>query len=303
MAAGILVYLALSVDRSAILAAFARVTVWEFVLFTLVYQVTLLGADSFALWVSLRDTAPELDIDLPHVALVRGATYLLAVISYGVGQGGIVYFLRASYKVPFGASAAAVLLTSVGFVLVIAAVIAGGLATSSIPDVPGLFALAVGVVSIIPIYLTIIAVRPRLFERWAALAPVFRARPRHVLRAVGSRALHTATLLGGHYVAMHIFGIDVPIGAALARLPVLVVVNALPISPAGLGTTQAAAVVLFSGFAPGDTPAQREATVLAYSLSFHVLSQGFGALFSLPCLRYLPHGREARATENQRPPD
>ncbi|HET6611681.1 MAG TPA: lysylphosphatidylglycerol synthase transmembrane domain-containing protein [Kofleriaceae bacterium] len=300
MAAGVLAYLAVSVDLDAVLDAFSRVSIWQFVAFTILYQAALLTTDSFALWVSLRDTAPGLAIDFPHVVLVRGATYLLAAISYSVGQGGIVYFLRSAYKVPFAASAGAVLLTSIGFVLVIAGVIAGGLATHSIPDIPGLFGIAIGVVAIIPLYLLTIALRPRVFARWPALAPVLRARPRHILRAVGSRALHTVALLGGHYVAMHIFGIDVPIGAALARLPVLIVVNALPVSPAGLGTTQAAAVVLFSAFAPGDTPGAREATVLAYSLSFHVLSQGFGALLSLPCLRGLPHG--LKATEPPAPP-
>jgi len=67
----------------------------------------------------------------------------------------------------------------------------------------------------------------------------------------------------------------------LVRMPLLFLMSALPITPGGLGTTQAAAVFLFSAFAPGDTQLEREGTVLAYSLSMHALAAALQALASL----------------------
>src|SRR5438045_3554011 len=43
--------------------------------------------------------------------MIRGATYLLAIIHYGVGQGGMAYFLHRRRGVPLARSAGAVMLT------------------------------------------------------------------------------------------------------------------------------------------------------------------------------------------------
>jgi hypothetical protein len=110
--------------------------------------------------------------------------------------------------------------------------------------------------------------------------------------AVGAaRLIHLAVLLIGHWSALHLFGVDVPPSAAMVLLPVLFLISAIPIAPAGLGTTQAAAVTLFAGFAAGGPDAQR-ATVLAYSLAFQFVPMAFVAAIGLPCLRLATRGAE-----------
>lgn len=120
---------------------------------------------------------------------------------------------------------------------------------------------------------------------------IFAASVAGTVRITEARAVHLAVLMAGHWLAMRLVGIDVPLSAALAGLPVMFLVASLPIAPAGLGTTQAAAVTLFSGFAPGATEPLRQAAVLAYSLAFQAASTFAIGIIGLLCLRLTTHPR------------
>src|SRR5690606_4325455 len=137
----------------------------------------------------------------------------------------------------------------------------------------------------LPLYLALIAWRPRRLARLALLAPLFAAGAGGSARIAAARALHLGVLVAGHWAAMRLFGIVVPAAAALAGLPVMFLIAALPISPAGLGTTQAAAMTLFAGFAPGADEATRQAVVIAYSLAFHAAGTAMVAAVGMMCLR------------------
>jgi uncharacterized membrane protein YbhN (UPF0104 family) len=70
----------------------------------------------------------------------------------------------------------------------------------------------------------------------------------------------------------------------MVLLPIVFMVGAIPIAPAGLGTTQATAVALFATYASG-TAEEARASVLAYSLAFQVASTPFLIVIGLVCLR------------------
>ena len=84
-----------------------------------------------------------------------------------------------------------------------------------------------------------------------------------------------------------------PLAQGLALLPLVLFVAALPITPAGLGTVQAAQIVLLSSFAPGATAAAREAAVLAFGLAFAALGLAFQAATGALCLALLARRRRA----------
>lgn len=78
------------------------------------------------------------------------------------------------------------------------------------------------------------------------------------------------------YWAAHAFGIHIPFLLLLAFLPIIFMLSALPVTVAHLGTTQAAWIFFFHGYAP-------VSTLLAFSLAAHlsfVLARaGFGLIF------------------------
>ena len=95
--------------------------------------------------------------------------------------------------------------------------------------------------------------------------------------------LHTAYRCGFYatfvlffYAAARAFNMEIPLIALLAYVPIILLVISIPISAFGLGTSQAAMLVLFRDYG---TPAQILAFSLAYSASIVVLRGAIGALY------------------------
>ncbi len=283
----ILGYLFSTIPFDKLTDAIRQVAMWKLVLLSAGFVAALLFADSLAMWVGFREAIPDKRLRLVDVMEMRGASYLLAIVNYGVGQGGIIYFLKRYHGVRLAVGAGAVLLTSGAFIIVIALIVGTGMLAGAVPNRPELKLVAVAVVAALPAYLAVIAIKPRFLAERAFCKPLFEPGVLGTLRVAAARGVHATALVLGHWLAMRVFGIDVPFHTALALIPVLLLVAAVPIAPSGLGTTQAAAVTLFAKYAPGGEEAVREATVLAYSLSFHFISVGFVALIGLICLRQI----------------
>lgn len=293
VAALVLGYVLSGVSGSALASALAQVSPWRFALVVIGLTVGALVADSLAVWTALGSTSPGSALPYRDVLLVRCASSLLALLNYGAGQGGVVYFLYRRHRVPVEAGTGAVLLASVAFLVVLALASGLGLLAGAVPDRPELRLVAWGAVAITPVYIALVAIRPRALVRRRLLRHLLAARAGVLGRVIVARAIHLAVLITGHWLAMRLFGIAVPPASALLQLPALFLVTALPISPAGLGTTQAAAITLFGVYAGGATEAARHSTVLAYSLSCHVAGVALLAAIGLVCWRRLARAPEA----------
>jgi hypothetical protein len=225
------------------------------------------------------------------VLLVRCASALLSLVNYGVGQGGVVYFLHRRHGISLEIGAGAILLATAAFVAVLALAAGIGLLAGAVPDRPELRVVAWVALAALPAYVLLAALRPRFLIRRKLLRYLLAVPPAALLRVLGARVLHLGVLVTGHWLTMRLFDISVPPAAALLRLPAMFLVAAVPISPAGLGTTQAAAITLFGDYAAAPGEAARQATVLAYSLSYHVTGVVLLVLLGLACWRRL--GRAA----------
>jgi hypothetical protein len=114
-----------------------------------------------------------------------------------------------------------------------------------------------------------------LIGRWltapwrGALLRTFRLAPaRRYVEIVLLRAPMFFVSLCLYYFAAPAFGFSIPFGHMLTFLPVVFMVAALPITVARLGTTQAAWILLFGGFAPAERLlAFSLATALTFSLT------------------------------------
>src|SRR4029078_9492420 len=96
------------------------------------------------------------------------------------------------------------------------------------------------------------------------------------------------------FSALRAFGVEVPLGYAIATLPIAFFIAVLPISVQGLGTTQSMMFYLFARYAPG-TGSKQEAAIVAASLMAQVIAFGFQALLGVVCLRS-PVGRRVAAS-------
>ena len=270
-----------------------------FIGMTVVYVIGTLFADTFATWATFRSSLPEANLRFKETLDVRAASYLLAVVHYGAGQGGIAYFVNRAHGVPLARAAGSVMLIMGVNVIVVALIAFVGVLLGGAPAAPALRLVVLGLAAAFPVYLTVIAARPRFLAKRALLAPLFDAGLRGHAVAAAARLPHVVWLMIGHWAAMRLFGVLVPLPDALALLPLLFVVTVLPIAPSGIGTGQATAVALFTRFATAGTPSAREASVLAYGLALQFvalfLQAGIGLVFLRRVTKAVTVGKDPQA--------
>jgi hypothetical protein len=247
-------------------------------------------ADAFAIWKTFGWFLAKFTYG--EVLVLRGATYLLAAINYNVGQGAIAFFVHRARAVPLMRGVATILLVMGINVLTLLLFASAGLLVA--PEVPRAIVVVVVVAYAgLALYGLVVAWKPP----WLATRPLF-----DVLLSAGlsghARALlvrvpHVATVVVFQMAMLRAFGVAVPIGQAVAALPIVILIAALPISVMGLGTTQGLLVFFFARYAPG-VGHERDAAVVAASISSQAIALSTQALIGLACLQSRI-GRELRA--------
>jgi hypothetical protein len=296
----ILVYLFRAIPLAKVWEAF-HTAYWWAIPANAVLILAVYLADSFAIKKTFGwFVAP---LSYREVLVVRGATYLLALVNYTVGQGAIVYFVNRSRGVPVLRGTAAVLLVMGVNVLMLLLLASIGLVVAT--DVPPALRLIVlGAYAGLAIYIVVVAAKPR----WLVSRPIFdvllSAGVGGHLRAMAVRLPHILTLMMLSWFSLAAFGVVVPVAKAILCLPIVYFVAVLPISFQGLGTSQAMLIHFFSAFAPGTTDEARWAVVLAASLVCQAIAFVIQVLIGLTCMRNqlarsLGRAQEAGATTKE----
>ena len=278
----ILAYLFARVPRAALWDALATGPwLWLGAYIALAMFLVLL-ADAYATCVSLRVLGLRPQFFL--IVLVRGATYLLGVLSYSLGQGAMGFYLQRCGLATSRAAGIVLFLLIVNFGLLL--IMSGlGLLAGALPGFPGLSFLALGLAAGMLAYLSVVSLRPQFLQGWRLLAPLLEAGLGGHLRAAAGRMPHVLILVLTFWGALRLWGISVPLLQGLVLIPVILFLAALPITPAGLGTFQAGMVLLLSPYVPLANPEARAAAVLAFSLVYQFLGLAIQAILGLWCCR------------------
>ncbi len=256
--------------------------------YTFVQALIILTADAYATSVSLAITGFRQRF--PLIFLARGASYLLGILNYALGQGAFGLYLQRSGVATMRAAGTMLFLmiVNLGALLFVASF---GLMADGYPGLSrlDLSLLGYGVLLGVALYLVAIWLRPRFLLRYQLLAPSLEAGLRGHLWAAGGRLPHAVLLVLTYWGALRLWGIAVPLAQGLAMVPLVLLIGALPITPAGLGTTQAAVVLLFSPYVPLPHSEVRAAAVLAFSLIYYFWGIVAQALLGLWCWLKLRH--------------
>jgi uncharacterized membrane protein YbhN (UPF0104 family) len=228
---------------------------------------------------------------------LRGMTYLLTPINWNLGTAAVILHLRTSKRIGALESTSTMVFyqTIDGMVLAACAAL-GAMSLVASPEIVSLRNAAVGFVLINVVSLAV------FMSSWPRLKWIMRIRNLGIFRShrlAGPRDVALLILMKGFYFSVFIavfwlgcqsFGIDLPLGLAVAATPAILMAGALPITPAGLGTQQAAMLFFFEPY--GD-----EASILAFGLTFPVALLLFRSLLGLPYLKDLPALRESMAEQ------
>lgn len=241
------------------------------------YSIFYFLVDAFVVqqavsWFNVR--VPYRDI-LP----VRATSYILSLVNTQLGQGGVAVYLHRRHGLPFWEITGTMVFIS--FVEVyqlalysfIGAAVSGELGRTA----------PLGVYVVLAVYLVVhlwYFSRPRGGRLGQArlFAAFRRARLHHYLLLLLYKTPNLLAAVTVHWLAMPLFGMQVPFTMLLAFLPLVFFFAALPIAAAHLGPSQAAWVYFFRDVAP-------EPALVAYSLAAHLTFMLMNALIGLLFLR------------------
>ena len=224
---------------------------------------------------------------------LRGTTYLVTPINWNLGTAAVILHLRSSKQIGALDSTSTMVLYQMvdGFVLGSLAAL-GLILLPSTPETLSLRNIALGFVVIqfaSLVFLVAEVPRGEWIEKIRGLG-IFRSHRAAAFRDIAvltlMKGLYFSVFVGIYWLGCQAFAVDVPLVLAAAATPVIMMAGALPITPAGLGTQQAAMVFFYSPY--GD-----EASILAFGLTFPVVLILLRALLGLPYLKDLSTLRKA----------
>lgn len=269
-----------------------------------VFAVTLLYfgygyvADTFATWATFRWFCKKLD--LADVFLIRGATYLLAIVNYNLGQAGIVWVIGKRRGAGAAPATGTVLLT-MGVMFVSLLLLAGIGSFVGDPADQRLFAMrwvtGGGLLAFVA-YLVVIAIRPGFLANRNLFRPLFDAGVVGHLKAWLVRFPHVAGHLVFQWWILKLFHVDLPLSTAVTLIPVILVIAWLPITVQGLGTAQVAAMELLASYVDAPTVELQNARVVAFSLTLTTVFVGYCIITGLICLRLSAAARSVKDGED-----
>ena len=216
---------------------------------------------------------------------VRAATYLMAILNYNLGQAGLIYYFHKVKGAPVLAATAMIMMMMGSVVLLLALMSLGGLLlvdderTRQFGMIVASLTLGAG------LYFVVLRIRPNFLAKRGLFKPLFDAGVIGHLKATLVRVPHMGVIIASHVFGMRCFDIDIPLGAGMIYIPMVLLVASLPLTPFGLGTMQATAVHFFSPFAQAPTLVARQALVFGYSLALSAMALMLQGLMGLAFIK------------------
>jgi hypothetical protein len=261
------------VDARATLQALAAGDLARYVPAALGFVGLWLALDAWVLSRLFSHLGPRLG--WARAAWLRASTYPVMALSFHLANAQWVARLAREQRIGLARAASGMLVHYLIDAGVLAAV---ALAGTCAAQGRGLEYLRVPLTAVALVCAGLLAAarlgRPLLRER--SVVGALAALPaRALLELVAGRAAFYASVALFVWWTAPAFQLAAPLGALLARMPIVLAVASLPISPAGLGTAHATMLWLFEEF--GD-PAQILAYGLIYSFTWIALRVPLGAL-------------------------
>jgi len=232
-----------------------RVAAW-FIPGLLAFLAITLYIEAVCLKLVVHDYHAE--TSLIEAARMKAASYLLAILNYAIGAGAVSVLLHRRTSLSLADAAGVVLLIGLfdlGSLLVSATVCT--LLVGSTGAGVRVAGVVGAIASIVIGFVVLRAPQP--------MGPLDRLRQLEIFRAARTvsagcllrlgalRAAFIATFILLAWTTMNAFAVFVPALELVMKVSLLLLVSAIPIAVAGLGTGQKVFVELFAGHAPSET--------------------------------------------------
>lgn len=244
---GLLVF----VDLSEVLDAMGRADLVRYVPLSATFILVWFAIETKNLSSLLRCFGHERP--LSEIGAARAYTYLLMVLNYNLGAGGVALYFRSTVGLSLSSASSLMLFYMYAETASIAAMcVLGGILLPNEPNLMTISAIAGGF--LIGSVFAIAALRkfretlPFNIGRLSILSSFIDASPKTFFAIVLGRGTYFFAFIIFFYLALPTFSVHVPFVSLLALVPTIFVIGNLPISAAGLGTIQAAMLYFFRSY-------------------------------------------------------
>ena len=283
---GILAYVFGTQDYEKIKGAFLGANLAFYIPAAVCILITTYTLDCLSQWFCLKwFCAP---VRLRDVMVARGVSFLLMLINFNLGQGGMVYFFYRLTGKSLKTVAAAFFFTV--FADFYAFITIFTVATFFVGDIPQLQAALIVACSLAWLYWIFgysywrFGLKNRIFKsvaEWEIFSSFRDAKFHHYLIIYLIRAPILYLVIFLYYLAMISFGGKVPAAEFIVRIPIVLFVSGLPIAVAGLGQTQLGWNAMFGAYTSKELGTSLS---LAWNFAMIVVN----TIIALLCL---PHGK------------
>ncbi len=267
VAAGIFAYLFHLYPPAKVWHALTYVNLPAFIAFAAAYFIFIFVVDSIVMrWVITHFSHP---VSLMDILTGRGATYLIMVLNYPASQAAYAYYLKRRYGIPiFEALGIFLFVIFIDLLWIISLAFAGSffqeytIGGIDIGHIARLIGLGAAIFTFV--WLAFWRRWPeRVLGRHIRIPFIERLRTRGVFsifnKATAPDYLKVAimripihfTIIISMYIVLHTFNVDIPFVKILGNIPIVFLIGTLPITPGGLGTTNAATVELLHPYITG----------------------------------------------------
>ncbi len=227
-----------------------------------------------------------------EVLVPKGATFILNMLNFALGVGGMGYWLAKKKKIGVKTATGPVFFLFYMDLFTIFTVSLAGLALTPeigaadffISSPAGHAVRLVTLTFLVFMGLNVIwSVKPeaRIFS-WLFKGPFVtfsKLRASYIAQVLGIKLGAFTFDVLGTWLGLMAFGVEVELSRILAYLPLIYLIGALPITVMRLGTTQAAWLYFFHGLVP-------DGTLIAFSLLWTVSTKFLRATTGVACLHW-----------------
>jgi hypothetical protein len=242
----ILGYMGMTTDIDRFIASLAYVDIWAFVAVTLVGAVIVFLSDSYCLSVLFRRFFRP--VGLADILAVKGTSYFLNVVNYNAGAGGVALFMSKRFGFGFVECIGAMIFLNAMDLFGLSLLLSAGLFLGSelLPTAyqQAMLWILIGMggvfIGTLLFWVWKVPFLPKAIRKFRIFHGFRVARLSDYFILITIRTVFVAHYVVLHWCYVHLFSLDVPLTPLLIYIPMLTFITVLPISIAGLGTTQVA---------------------------------------------------------------
>jgi len=263
---GILGYLFYIVDTVRFMEALVHADIFMYVPFLVIFIIISYFIDAQNFYEMLKKFGHR--ISYSDMLGIRGVSYLLMVINFSLGLGGVAYYLKREHHISIPRAASLMLFyTLVTKYSIYFMTIAGCLMVPVMDRVlERVFILCLIIFAVNTAVVMAIRYMPewgilKKFKKSEILSIYFDTSISNFLTMVMWRILYYSTFVLFFYVGVRAFNMQIPLIILTAYVPVILFIISLPITPFGMGTVQAAMLVFFRDYGSPEV-------ILAFGISY-----------------------------------